>query len=243
MNEPEMAKAPALSAFVDRMANIVLAKWPTGNASTLWRVARMQPEQRRAAILDAAVAEIAERGFARTTSRHVAARAGVTHGLLHHYFPDHDTLLAAAFEKVAVEEMDEVREALASDRDPLAQLREFTEPYGPGGGESAYRFWLEAWSEAAHSPVLRATSRSAVEGLARPGRRRHRARQRRRACSTATNPHEAAWMVVALSDAYALHSQSGSALALQEMAKVTRRLTERELGLDPGALDPGDPHD
>ncbi|MCU1361853.1 MAG: hypothetical protein JWN99_3142, partial [Ilumatobacteraceae bacterium] len=52
------------------------------------------------------------------------------------------------------------------------------------------------------------------------------------------NPHEAAWMVVALSDAYALHSQSGSALALDEMAKVTRRLTERELGLDPGSLDP-----
>ena len=62
----------------------------------------MHPAERRSAILDAAVAEIAERGFARTTSRHVAARAGVTHGLLHHYFPDHDTLLAAAFEKVAV---------------------------------------------------------------------------------------------------------------------------------------------
>ena len=83
----------------------------------------MQPEQRRAAILDAAVAEITERGFARTASRHVAARAGVTHGLLHHYFPHHDSLLAAAFERGALEEMDEVRDTLASDRDPLAQLR------------------------------------------------------------------------------------------------------------------------
>ena len=61
-------------------------------------------------------------GFARTTSRHVAARAGVTHGLLHHYFPDHDSLLAAAFEKMALEEIDEANEALASDRDPLAHL-------------------------------------------------------------------------------------------------------------------------
>jgi len=203
----------------------------------MWLLARMQPEQRRAAILEAAVAEISERGFARTTSRHVAARAGATHGLLHHYFPDHDTLLAAAFEKVAVEEMDEVRETLASDRDPLAQLREFTEPYGPGGGESAYRFWLEAWSEAAHAPVLRATSdrlskawHDLVVGVIERGNAS--------GVFQCANPHEAAWMVVALSDAYALHSQSGSALELGEMAKVTRRLTERELGLDPGVLDP-----
>jgi AcrR family transcriptional regulator len=195
----------------------------------------MKPEHRRAAILDAAVAEIAERGFARTTSRHVAARAGVTHGLLHHYFPDHDTLLAAAFEKVAVEEMDEVREALASDRDPLAQLRELTEPYGPGGGEDAYRFWLEAWSEAAHSPVLRATSErlsrawhDLVVGVIERGNAA--------GIFHCPDPAEAAWLVVALTDAYALHSQSGSGLPLGDMERVMRRLTERELGLEPGAL-------
>lgn len=195
----------------------------------------MQPAQRRAAILDAAVAEISERGFARTTSRHVAARAGVAHGLLHHYFPDHDSLLAAAFEKVALEEMDEVRDTLASDRDPLAQLREFTEPYGPGGGESAYRFWFEAWSEAAHSPVLRDTSERVSEawhdlvvGVIERGN-----------ASGAFHceaPHDAAWIVVALSDAYALHSQSGSGIAASQMASVTRRITERELGLAPGTL-------
>ncbi|MGD9995454.1 MAG: TetR/AcrR family transcriptional regulator [Ilumatobacteraceae bacterium] len=195
----------------------------------------MQPDQRRAAILDAAVAEIADRGFARTTSRQVAARAGVTHGLLHHYFPDHDSLLAAAFEKVATEEMDEVREALASDRDPLAQLRELTEPYGPGGGEDAYRFWLEAWSEAAHSPTLRDTSdrlsrawHDLVVGVIERGNAS--------GMFHCENPTEVAWMVVALSDAYALHSQSGSALELEQMARVTQRLTERELGLEPGTL-------
>lgn len=195
----------------------------------------MQPAQRRAAILDAAVAEISERGFARTTSRHVAARAGVTHGLLHHYFPDHDSLLAAAFEKVALEEMDEVRDTLATGLDPLVQLRQLTEPFGPGGGESAYRFWFEAWSEAAHSPVLRRTSERlsmawhhlVVEVIERGNMS---------GAFHCDAPHEAAWMVVALCDAYALHSQSGSGIALDEMARVTRRLTERELGLATGAL-------
>lgn len=195
----------------------------------------MQPAQRRRAILDAAVAEIAERGFARTTSRHVAARAGVTHGLLHHYFPDHDSLLAAAFEQVALEEIDEVNEALASDRDPLSQLREITEPYGPGGGEEAYRFWLEAWAEAFHSPKLRETTgrlsvawHDLVVGIIERGNALGTFR-----CE---HPHETAWMVVALSDAFALQSQIGSALAAEEMNGVTWRLTERELGLEPGTL-------
>lgn len=195
----------------------------------------MQPDQRRAAILDAAVAEVADRGFARTTTRHVAARAGVTHGLLHHYFPDHQSLLAAAFEKMALEETDEVAETLSSDLDPLAQLREITEPYGPGGGADAYRFWLEAWSEAAHSPTMRATSErlsvtwhELVRGVIERGNAAGVFR-----CA---DPDETAWMVVALSDAYALHMQSGAGVTSDVMLRVTRRLTERELGLDPGTL-------
>ncbi|MFN6120738.1 MAG: TetR/AcrR family transcriptional regulator [Actinomycetes bacterium] len=172
----------------------------------------MHPEARRAAILDAAVAEISERGFARTTSRHVAARAGVTHGLLHHYFPDHDSLLAAAFEKVALEEIDEVNAALAADLDPLTQLREVTQPYGPGGGQEAYRFWLEAFAEAYHSAQLRETSQrlsrawhELVVGIIQRGVAAGVFR-----CE---HPHETAWMVVALSDAFALQCQIGSALA------------------------------
>lgn len=206
-----------------------------GTSTMAERMARMQPAHRRAAILDAAVAEIAERGFARTTSRQVAARAGVTHGLLHHYFPDHDSLLAAAFERVAQEEIDEANEALASDRDPLAQLRELTEPYGPGGGEEAYRFWLEAWAEAFHSPKLRDTTHrlsiawhELVVGVIERGNAA--------AVFRCEHPHETAWMVVALSDAFALQTQIGSALEPSEMNAVSWRLAERELGLPPGTL-------
>lgn len=195
----------------------------------------MQPEARRAAILEAAVAEISERGFARTTSRQVAARAGVTHGLLHHYFPDHDSLLAAAFERMALEEIDEVNAALSADLDPLTQLREITEPYGPGGGQEAYRFWLEAWAEAFHSPPLRATSQrlsqawhELVVGIIERGVAAGVFRCAR--------PRETAWMVIALSDAYALQCQIGSGLPPGDMNRVLSQLTEQELGLPPGTL-------
>lgn len=201
-------------------------------------MARLKPDQRRAQILEAAVAEISERGFARTTSRHVAARAGVTHGLLHHYFPDHDGLLAAAFERVATEEMAEVEEILASDVDPVAQLAELTEPYGPGGGASAYRLWIEAWGEAAHSPSLRATTArlgrtwmDLVVGIIERGNRDGVFR-----CA---DPARTAWVMVALCDAYAMHEQVGFDTDLADMALVSRRLMERDLGLAEGALDLG----
>lgn len=198
---------------------------------------RMKPDERRQAILAAAVAEVSERGFARTTSRDVARRAGVTHGLLHHYFPDHQSLLARAFDHVANEEIDEVRALLAADADPVAQLRQLTEPYGPGGGESAYRLWIEAWGEAAHSPVLRRTAarvtKSWLDLIATVIQRGVDAGE-----FSCSSPRRTAWMIVALCDAYAMHRQLGSGPRIKEMAFSARRLAERDLGLAPGDLDP-----
>jgi len=48
--------------------------------------------QARAAILDAAEEEFADRGFDGTRMVAIAARAGVTHGLLHYYFDSKDHL-------------------------------------------------------------------------------------------------------------------------------------------------------
>jgi AcrR family transcriptional regulator len=197
---------------------------------------RLRPDERRAQILDAAIAEISERGFARTTSRHVAARAGVTHGLLHHYFPDHQSLLAEAFQSVAEEEMDEVRALLNADTDPIAQLAELTEPYGLGGGEAAYRLWIEAWGEAAHSERLKTTTTllaeawlSLVTGVIERGVRA--------GVFQCTDPQRTAWVVTALGDAYAMHQQIGPMPLVPSMAWVARRLVERDLGLVDGALD------
>jgi AcrR family transcriptional regulator len=53
---------------------------------------RLAPEERRAEILDAALAVFAEFGFERATLQHVADRAGVTKGALYHYFESKDQL-------------------------------------------------------------------------------------------------------------------------------------------------------
>ena len=54
------------------------------------------PDLHRAAILDAALAAFAERGYARATMRDIAQRAGVTHGLVQRHFGSKEALFIAA---------------------------------------------------------------------------------------------------------------------------------------------------
>ncbi|MGJ6963800.1 TetR family transcriptional regulator [Streptosporangium sp. G11] len=57
---------------------------------------RRDPEASKAAILEAARAAFAERGYARATIREIAQRAGVTHGLVMRHFPSKEQLFIAA---------------------------------------------------------------------------------------------------------------------------------------------------
>lgn len=54
------------------------------------------PEASKAAILEAARAAFAERGYARATIREIAQRAGVTHGLVMRHFTSKERLFIAA---------------------------------------------------------------------------------------------------------------------------------------------------
>jgi AcrR family transcriptional regulator len=57
---------------------------------------RRDPEGHRAAILQAARSTFAERGYARSTLREIARRAGVTHGLITQQFSSKERLFLAA---------------------------------------------------------------------------------------------------------------------------------------------------
>jgi len=66
-------------AFVARTANII--------------------EDRREQIMDAALRVFAQKGFTRATNREIAREAGVTSGLIYHYFDSKDALLKAIIEQ------------------------------------------------------------------------------------------------------------------------------------------------
>ncbi|GAA3811860.1 TetR/AcrR family transcriptional regulator [Cellulomonas soli] len=59
----------------------------------------LPPEVRRDAIVDAAHAVFAEKGIARTTTSDIARAAGVTRGLVYHYFPETEQIVDAVLDR------------------------------------------------------------------------------------------------------------------------------------------------
>jgi AcrR family transcriptional regulator len=85
-----------------------------------------EPKQARARatrqrLLDAAVHELTESGYARLTTAAVARRAGVSRGAQQNYFPHKATLLSAAVRHLATRHTEELQEQLEGA--PVGQAR------------------------------------------------------------------------------------------------------------------------
>src|SRR5947209_12173589 len=81
-----------------------------------------QSEVTRAALVDAAQALFAERGFADTPTEAVVKAAGVTRGALYHHFTDKTDLFRAVYERLEQRMIAKVEEAVAGLTDPLDVL-------------------------------------------------------------------------------------------------------------------------
>jgi AcrR family transcriptional regulator len=123
-------------------------------------MARLSPDSRRQAIVDAALAVARRQGLGATTVRDVAAEMGTSSGLIHHYFESMDDVLAAAFEHAAGRDLARARERIASEPDPMAQLHGFIESYAPAQSDWTMQLWLDAWAEAARRPAVQRVSRA-----------------------------------------------------------------------------------
>src|SRR3954469_5120618 len=78
------------------------------------------------ALVGATIETLQERGFARTSSRAVAERAGVNQALVFYYFGSFDDLLLAALERVSTERLARYASAVegaATASDLVATLR------------------------------------------------------------------------------------------------------------------------
>ena len=102
-------------------------------------------EARRAALIAAALDCVAEGGLAEATVRAIALRAGVTQGLIRHYFPSKDDLIAAAYQTLMDRLTGDAEAALAeAGEDPAARLAAFIRAtLGPGATD---RRLLAAWA-------------------------------------------------------------------------------------------------
>lgn len=83
---------------------------------------RGRPEESRAAILKAAVAEFSREGVAGARTDAIAHAAGVNKALLYYYFKDKDRLYAAVLDQVFGGLRNTIEEALSKDLPPREKL-------------------------------------------------------------------------------------------------------------------------
>jgi AcrR family transcriptional regulator len=136
---------------------------------------------RREQICRAAATVISREGFAGTTMRMVAEEAGVSTGMLNHYFANRQDLLTQALVFVSERAQARMREAvdgIPSGRPRLAALLDSALAEGQETTET-WRVWINAYGEAVRLADLRHTIDSrliswyelvdhALEGLVPP---------------------------------------------------------------------------
>lgn len=199
-------------------------------------VARMTPDERRAAIVDATLRVMIRRGIAATTARDVAAEMGTSSGLIHHYFASMDDLLAEAFDKVASDDLARTRAAVDERFDPVDRLAVFFTTYNRVDDDWGMQLWLDAWAEAARRPTLQQTSRrlneewqALVADLIREGVEG--------GAMTCDEPDAVAWQIVSLLDGLELQSVAhGDLVERASASRWARSFAEVALGLSAGAL-------
>jgi AcrR family transcriptional regulator len=198
----------------------------------------MAPGDRRAAIIEAALAVILKKGLAATSVRDVAAEMGTSSGLIHHYFSSMDELLASAFELAATEDYEATKSAMRPVADPVERLRVFFATYIRAEQDWAFQLWLDVWAEAGRRPVIQATSQrlnvawqqllvSAIRDGVATG------------AFVCADPHGAGWRILSLLDGLALQTVAHH-VSIDRAAVLawSTALAESELGLAPGTLTP-----
>ena len=197
---------------------------------------RMNPADRRSAIVAATVDVARRKGLASTTVRDVAAEMGTSSGLIHHYFESMDDVLAAAFEVVARQDLEVSAGLMAAAASPVEALRIFFQTYTPADKDWAFQLWLDAWAEAARRPAVQATSRrlnlewqALLERTIRSG-----VQASAFVCGDAAG---AAWRILSLLDGLALQVVAhGTTIKRRDVVAWSTAAAERELGLVAGSL-------
>jgi len=187
----------------------------------------------------AALGVAIRKGLASTTVRDVAAEMGTSSGLIHHYFESMDEVLAAAFERVAAQDLEVSVRLMAEAASPVEALRVFFRTYTPADKDWAFQLWLDAWAEAARRPAVQATSRrlnlewqALLERTIRRG-----VADGSFACQDAAG---AAWRMLSLLDGLALQVVAhGTTVTRDDVIAWSTAYGEVELRLDRGTLTAG----
>ena len=111
---------------------------------------------RRRQLIDATIDAIADVGFAQASLGEIARRAGVSPGLVAHYFANKDGLLEATMRRLVRELGESVRRELATVTGPRERIQAVIDVnLDPAEFDRrTATVWLAFWAQVPHSPTL-----------------------------------------------------------------------------------------
>lgn len=134
---------------------------PRRGPARLPKYRRKRPDQRKRALIDATMRCLAARGIEGTSMRSISEEAGVSAGLVNHYYATKEALIAEAYAQVADDLLatlrDEVaRVTTAAERPGRARLSAFFRAsFSDVNLDSGLlRIWLAFWTMAQQSETI-----------------------------------------------------------------------------------------
>ncbi|MEV7794432.1 TetR family transcriptional regulator C-terminal domain-containing protein [Streptomyces sp. NPDC087512] len=201
---------------------------------------RKTPAARRAEIVAAAAGVALTEGLECITLRRIAEELDVRPGLISHYFPAVEDLVAEAYGDAVGAELDELLPADRGGATPTQHLARFFTRTGGAAFDDISRLWLNARHLSRYRPTLRervavqeAAWRDRLEALVRDGVELGEFRTE--------DPMAAAIQILVVLDGLGMLVNSADT---DDDPPVVRRMpvttAERELGLPVGTLAPAD---
>jgi AcrR family transcriptional regulator len=115
---------------------------------------RKHPTERRAEIVAVASRVAIDEGLERVTAKRIAEELGVVPGLVNHYFPAVDDLVAASFGYATQAERAEIYGAAFVSADPIGQMRRLMSELLDPTRDAVSLLWLDAWQASRRRPAL-----------------------------------------------------------------------------------------
>jgi len=189
------------------------------------------PRPRQAALTNALLGIVAERGLDEVSVRDVATAAGVSIGTVQYYFPTKDAMLGAAFTEV----VDRIRtrmQAIELGPDVRANLSALLRELLPVDARRAEetRIWLAFAARAAISPTLAESQRTVLTEIVDALTEGFIAARGERA--DPTRCRLAAQVTVAAADGLALHAVSSGSKPTRHLADPLEQLLDALLAED-----------
>ena len=162
-------------------------------------MSRLPAAERRAELIDTAVAMFGQRGYAGTTTSELAKAAGVTEPIIYRHFRSKKLLFIAVIERTGRETIEEWAEHLQSAKSPAIRLKRLVaaNPMVSQRGRGVYRVIVQAMTEIEDDDIKKALKHH-VETLHAFVAGEVRLAQELGHVSKAISPEVTAWMLLHL---------------------------------------------